>query len=252
MYCKYCGHEISADSLFCPKCGKSLDSYTKDIIDDYTQSAYNPNTIHSAEKKGLSITSLILGILGLIVWLLPIIGFPIIIVGLVLGICGRNKGGKGMATAGIVLCIITLILTTANSAIGAYKGYHGQLPFQQNNNESSRNSREHTTNVFTLRDKDGNILMEGGIASATTSLVTDQNGLTNYVVEINFTDTASKKFATITNEHIGECIGIYLNDDMLANPMVQCSITGGTCQITNLSNHQEALDLVEKLNSTID
>lgn len=56
----------------------------------------------------------------------------------------------------------------------------------------------------------------------------------------------------ITNDHIGECIGIYLNDDILANPMVQSSITGGTCQITDFSSYQEALDLVEKLNSTID
>lgn len=63
MYCKYCGHEISTDSLFCPKCGKALDSPTKDITEDYIQSTNNPNTVHSTEKKGLSTTSLILGIL---------------------------------------------------------------------------------------------------------------------------------------------------------------------------------------------
>ena len=38
-----------------------------------------------------------------------------------------KKGGKGMAIAGIVLCIISLVATIVNSAIGAYMGATGQL-----------------------------------------------------------------------------------------------------------------------------
>ncbi len=251
MFCNYCGQEISDDAVFCPKCGKALNSTDANFTDGYTK-AINPYSAKSTETSGLAIASLVLGLLGLIAWLLPIVGFPVIIVGLVLGIIGRSKGGKGIATAGIIICIITLMLTTANSAIGAYMGYHGLLHFQQNHSESSKEKVEQTPNEFTLRDEDGNILMQGGIASAYTSTVTDENGTKNYVVEIRFTDTASEKFAAITSEHTGEYIGIYLNDDMLANPMVICAITEGTCQITNMPSYQDALDLAEKLNMGID
>lgn len=49
------------------------------------------------------------------------------IVGLILGITGRKKGGKGMALAGIIMCVITLVLTLGNSILGAYLGATGQL-----------------------------------------------------------------------------------------------------------------------------
>ena len=55
------------------------------------------------EKKGMSIASMVLGIIGLVFWCIPILGGPIGIVGLILGIVGRKKGGRGMATAGIVM-----------------------------------------------------------------------------------------------------------------------------------------------------
>jgi hypothetical protein len=78
---------------------------------------------------GKAIASLCLGLFGLIAWFLPIIGFPVTITGLVLGIKSLNGARKGMATAGIVLCIIGLIATTGNAAIGAYLGATGQLHY---------------------------------------------------------------------------------------------------------------------------
>ena len=71
------------------------------------------------EKKGLSIASMILGIVGLLAWCIPLLGFPVCITGLILGIIGIKKGGKGMAIAGIILCSITLLLTLGNSILGA-------------------------------------------------------------------------------------------------------------------------------------
>ena len=79
------------------------------------------------EKKGLSITSMILGICGLLAWCIPCCGFPVIITGLIMGIIGIKKGGKGMAIAGIILNSISLLLTIANAALGAYLGATGQL-----------------------------------------------------------------------------------------------------------------------------
>ncbi|MGN0432521.1 MAG: DUF4190 domain-containing protein [Lachnospiraceae bacterium] len=79
------------------------------------------------EKKGLSIASMVLGICGFLAWCIPLFGYPVCIVGLILGIVGMKKGGKGMAIAGIVMSAITLVLTIANSALGAYLGATGQL-----------------------------------------------------------------------------------------------------------------------------
>ena len=78
---------------------------------------------------GKAIASLCLGLFGLIAWFLPIIGLPTTITGLVLGIKSMNGPRKGMAIAGIVLCIIGLVAATANAAIGAYLGATGRLHY---------------------------------------------------------------------------------------------------------------------------
>lgn len=67
-----------------------------------------------------STASLVLGIVGCIAWLIPLIGFPVTIVGLILGI--RRK-----YTVGIILNVIGLSLTLVNSAVGAVLGYQGKL-----------------------------------------------------------------------------------------------------------------------------
>jgi hypothetical protein len=95
-------------------------------------SAPVPNPYASAPTPpggGKAIWSLCLGLLGLLAWLLPIIGLPVTITGLVLGIKSMNGPRKGMATAGIVLCIIGLVLSTGNAALGAYLGATGQLHY---------------------------------------------------------------------------------------------------------------------------
>lgn len=79
------------------------------------------------QSKGFSIASLILGIFGFVAWCIPLFGYPVTITGLVLGIMGTKKGGKGMAIAGIIMCALTLVLTLINSLLGAYLGATGQL-----------------------------------------------------------------------------------------------------------------------------
>jgi hypothetical protein len=82
-----------------------------------------------AAGGGKAIASLCLGLFGLIAWILPIIGLPTTITGLVLGMKTVNGARRGMATAGIVLCIIGLVASIANAAIGAYLGATGQLHY---------------------------------------------------------------------------------------------------------------------------
>ena len=95
-------------------------------------SAPIPNPYGAAPSPagdGKAIWSLCLGLFGLIAWFLPIVGLPTTITGLVFGIKSINGPRKGMATAGIVLCVIGLVLSIANAAIGAYLGATGQLHY---------------------------------------------------------------------------------------------------------------------------
>jgi hypothetical protein len=61
-------------------------------------------------------------------WIQSICGAPVTITGLVLGILGiKGNTKRGTAIAGVILCSIGLLLTTANAANGAYLGATGQM-----------------------------------------------------------------------------------------------------------------------------
>ena len=81
------------------------------------QNMYN-SPMMQPEKKGQSIASLVLGICSFIAWLMPLFGYPVSIVGIVMGAMGMKKGGKKMAIAGIICSSIGLLITLINSIAG--------------------------------------------------------------------------------------------------------------------------------------
>lgn len=70
------------------------------------------------EKKGMSIAALVLGCCGLIAWCIPLFGYPVSIVGIILGCMGMKKGGKTLAIIGIILCALCLVASIINSVLG--------------------------------------------------------------------------------------------------------------------------------------
>lgn len=72
---------------------------------------------------GKSIASFVLGLVGIIAWLIPLFGYPVTIAGLSLGCIARKDKKNGYSLAGIILCIITLILTLINSIVGVLMVY---------------------------------------------------------------------------------------------------------------------------------
>ena len=62
------------------------------------------------EKKGLSIASMVLGIVAVVCCCFWYIAIPCSILAIIFSIIGKKKGGKGMATAGLVLGIIAIAL----------------------------------------------------------------------------------------------------------------------------------------------
>jgi len=82
-------------------------------------------------SQGYAIASLILGLVSGITWLIPILGLPTTVAGLILGIKGLGPRRRGIAIAGLVLSTIFLVLTLLNAALGAYLAATGQHPLVQ-------------------------------------------------------------------------------------------------------------------------
>jgi len=80
---------------------------------------------------GKAVASLVLGILGLVLWFIPLFGLPVTIIGLVLGIAALKSPRRGMAIAGTVMSVIGLVLSLVNAAFGVYLAMSGQHPLVQ-------------------------------------------------------------------------------------------------------------------------
>ena len=87
---------------------------------------------------------------------------------------------------------------------------------------------------------------ENGIETAHGIFNNNGDGIKKAVVQIELDDESTKTFADITTNDIGNTIGIYLNDEMIANPRVMCAITEGSCQI-EVDTYEQAQVLSEAL-----
>ena len=67
---------------------------------------------HSIEPSGKATASLVLGIASVPGALVPLIGFPLCVIGLVMATKGMRSTSPGLAKAGLVLSIIGAALST--------------------------------------------------------------------------------------------------------------------------------------------
>src|SRR5438034_6283729 len=91
-----------------------------DQVPPHTHTARPSSVSGRSVASSTTIASLILGVVGLVAWLLPIVGFPVALIGLVLGLVGRQQLRGTWATAALGICAIGLALTAVNSGLGAY------------------------------------------------------------------------------------------------------------------------------------
>ncbi len=68
------------------------------------------------------------------------------------------------------------------------------------------------------------------------------------VVSLNFNSEGRQLFAKITKENVGNFVGIFLNDELIQNPVVREEIRDGKAQISGAFNAKEAQELVRNLN----
>lgn len=115
MYCPNCGKQSPDEATVCTECGLKFGPVSTEPVYDpainaYRQPVYIPATIPG---KGVSIASLVLGIISVVFFLTAYIAAAIAVVGLVLGIYGKSKSKKlglpnGSATAGIACSSVCL------------------------------------------------------------------------------------------------------------------------------------------------
>lgn len=76
-----------------------------------------------------------------------------------------------------------------------------------------------------------------------------QGGLANEpIVAINFTSEGGDLFETITRENVGEILAIFLDGEVISNPVINEAISGGSAIISGNFNPEEGRDLAQNLN----
>lgn len=94
------------------------------------------------------------------------------------------------------------------------------------------------------------ILMDGSmVESAEARVYQGDDGTSQYVVSLEFTDEGKDKFGEITQQYVGNTISIWMDDIMISAPNVNSAITDGKAQIEGDFTAQEATDLANKISA---
>lgn len=100
---------------------------------------------------------------------------------------------------------------------------------------------------LTFRDMNGKVLMNGSdLAENGAQGVLDQQ-TSQAVVTLQFKDP--KKFASVTQQYVGQQMAIFLDEEMITAPVIQQVIPSGTAQIDGQKDIQEAKELAALLNA---
>ena len=132
MICPKCNQTVEEGAKFCTNCGAALE----DAVKQETEQVTEPETAHAVEENPVRETAAqtqeetpvmtpadelyekpkkinglaIAGLICSIVTPFNILALVLSVVGLVLGIKKWNSSGKGLAIAGIIVSVISLIL----------------------------------------------------------------------------------------------------------------------------------------------
>ena len=100
-----------------------------------------------------------------------------------------------------------------------------------------------------------NIILTGSdVASARSMYYRDDNGVSNYIVQLNFNDSGKEKFSEATERlsqnknGVDNVISIWMDDVCISHPTVKEKITDNTAQIEGSFTAEEANALANKIN----
>lgn len=101
---------------------------------------------------------------------------------------------------------------------------------------------------LTFRDSNGEIVMDNSDVKSAEPYSTGDY-LEAYGVTLTLTDEGCEKFSRFTGEHIGEVLSVYLDEDLMASPMINARITTSVVQIAGSYTEDEAEALCRKINT---
>lgn len=102
------------------------------------------------------------------------------------------------------------------------------------------------TAVLRFVGPDGQEVLTGNDVERAQAVQDPASG--KFVVALSLKGEGPKKFEEATRKYLGQPIAIYLDDEMISNPVVQSVITGGQAQIIGDFTAQEAADLASLIN----
>jgi hypothetical protein len=147
MNCPKCNSVVSEGTQFCSNCGENLGQPTVTqeqsnvpipevpqpqsvptvpvpegggIQPTYADSIATESKFH---KSWMAITSLVLGVLGLITWIFPYFGAIFALIAIILGILGIKTNKKTLAIVGIVLASISLLFSLVITGNSIYQRF---------------------------------------------------------------------------------------------------------------------------------
>jgi len=99
------------------------------------------------------------------------------------------------------------------------------------------------TAQLTFRDENGNVLLNGTQIKDARKQISQNNGMTEISVVLEFTSNGKKIFEEITEKNIGKKIAICLDEDIISAPVVNEKISGGEANITGSFDSKQAEEL---------
>ena len=89
-------------------------------------------------------------------------------------------------------------------------------------------------------DEAGQTILNGNQVATAKPVITDENGIKKYMVDLTFTDDGKTVFADATTKNVGKRIAIIYDGKIYSNPVVNEPITQGQCQISGMTSYEEA------------
>lgn len=90
------------------------------------------------------------------------------------------------------------------------------------------------------QDKEYETVLTGADIEVAQAGIDNSKTVTDYVVQLEFTEAGAEKFAEATTANIGKPIYIIYNGEIVSAPQVQEAITSGSCVINKIDSYEEA------------
>lgn len=102
---------------------------------------------------------------------------------------------------------------------------------------------------LTFQDSSGNIMLEGKNIKSAEAVQNTSGTTTTYEVSLTFDDEGAALFEEATGKLVGKNMSIYMDGELISNPMVEKKISGGKAVINNIKTYDEASKIADKINA---